>query len=168
MAEAMLPMMAFGQMAGTGLAIKGQLDQADTYSRLADIDTQSVLEQGRVAQQSGYEQGKAIRTQGDQLLSEQRVAAGASGIRADTGSPLLVAAQTARNVELDALTSEYEGNKQNVLAGRQAALIQYDKRLTKRNATLGAIGTLLGGTMQAAAPFVAGSGPSMAGRGGGR
>lgn len=165
MAEAMLPIMAVTQLAGTGLSIKGQLDQADTYSRLADIDTQSVLEQGRLAQQEGFEQGKAIRTQGDQLLSEQVAAAGASGVRADTGSPLLVAAQTARNVELDALTSEYEGQKQNVLAQRQGALIQYDKRLTKRNATMGAVGTLLGGAMNAAMPFAFNSAPRFTGKG---
>ena len=67
--------------------------------------------------------------------------------------------KTARNVELDALTSEYEGQKQNVLAQRQGALIQYDKRLTKRNATMGAVGTLLGGAMNAAMPFAFNSAP---------
>lgn len=144
-------MMAMGGlgMLGTGLQVQGQLGQADTYSRLADIDTQAVNEQGDLAKQLGFEQAKDIRKQGSLLLHEQTATVGASGLVAGTGSALLVANETARNVELDALTSEYEGMREKKLADRQAALIQYDKRLTKRNASMQAFGTVLGGLTQA-------------------
>lgn len=148
-------------MMGTGLQVAGQLGQADTYSRLADIDTQAVNEQGDLAKQLGFEQAKEIRRQGTQLLHEQTATVGSSGLVAGTGSALLVANETARNIELDALTSEYEGLREKKLTDRQAALIQYDKRLTKRNASMQAFGTILGGITQAGSSAV-----GMMGRGG--
>ena len=144
------------QLLGTSLQVQGQLAQADTYSRLADIDTQAVNEQGELAMQAGFEQGKQIRKEGRYMLADQRVAAAAGGIKADAGSPLLIAAETARNVELDAITSEYEGYKQRKLAEREAALIQYDKQLNKRAATRQAIGTILGGAMNIGGSMVTG------------
>ena len=148
-------------MMGTGLQVAGQLGQADTYSRLADIDTQAVNEQGDLAKQLGFEQATEIRRQGTQLLHEQTATVGSSGLVAGTGSALLVANETARNIELDALTSEYEGLREKKLTDRQAALIQYDKRLTKRNASMQAFGTILGGITQAGSSAV-----GMMGRGG--
>ncbi|MBV6497618.1 MAG: hypothetical protein JFAIHJKO_02768 [Pyrinomonadaceae bacterium] len=148
-------------MMGTGLQVAGQLGQADTYSRLADIDTQAVNEQGDLAKQLGFEQAKEIRRQGTQLLHEQTATVASSGLVANTGSALLVANETARNIELDALTSEYEGMREKKLTDRQAALIQYDKRLTKRNASMQAFGTILGGITQAGSSAV-----GMMGRGG--
>jgi hypothetical protein len=155
------------QLLGTGMQVQGQLAQADTYSRLADIDTQAVNEQGELALQAGFEQAKEIRKEGRYLLADQRVTAAAGGIKADTGSPLLLAAETARNIELDAMTSEYEGMKQRKLAERQAALIQYDKRLVKRNASQQAFGTILGGVTKAGSSFMGAAGygaPTLGGR----
>lgn len=154
-------------MVGTAMQVQGQLGQADTYSRLADIDTQAVNEQGDLAKQLGFEQAKDIRKQGSILLHDQTATVGASGLVAGTGSALLVANETARNVELDALTSEYEGLREKKLADRQAALIQYDKRLTKRNATMQAVGTVLGGLTQAGATAM-GGGKGLAGLSGGK
>ena len=154
-------------MVGTAMQVQGQLGQADTYSRLADIDTQAVNEQGDLAKQLGFEQAKDIRKQGSILLHDQTATVGASGLVAGTGSALLVANETARNVELDALTSEYEGLREKKLADRQAALIQYDKRLTKRNATMQAVGTVLGGLTQAGATAM-GGGKRLAGLSGGK
>jgi hypothetical protein len=192
--------MAGLSMAGTGLQVKGQLDQADTYSRLADLDTQVANqnadyvteagereafyaeEQGQLSRQAGYEQAKEIRKEGGRLLAGQRALVGGSGVKVDTGSQLLVAAETARNVELDALTSEYEGRLSKAYAGRQAEasrvqsqreasefrrqgrLMQYDKSLKKRSATYQTVGTIFGGITQAAAPFVSGSGGMFAGK----
>lgn len=156
----MLTMGGMG-LIGTGLQVQGQLGQADTYSRLADIDTQAVNEQGDLAKQLGFEQAKEIRKQGNQLLHDQTATVASSGLVANTGSALLVANETARNIELDALTSEYEGLREKKLTDRQAALIQYDKRLTKRNASMQAFGTILGGITQAGSSAV-----GMMGRGG--
>ena len=155
-----LGMVAMGgmAMAGTGLQVAGQLGQADTYSRLADIDTQAVNEQGDLAKQAGFEQGKAIRKEGEQLLHQGTVEVAGGGLVSGTGSALLVANDTARNVELDALTSEYEGMREKKLTDRQAALIQYDKRLTKRNASQQAFGTVLGGAMKVGSMFMGGAG----------
>lgn len=169
-----LGMVAMGGMSavGTAMQVKGTIDQADTYSRLADIDTRVAnqnadyaLEQGDLSQQAGYEQAKEIRREGGRLLSEQRAIVGGSGVKVDTGSPLLLAAETARNIELDALTTEYEGRASKVLARREASeyrrqgsLIQYDKTLKKRAATHQAVGQIFGGISQVAAPFIGGLG----------
>lgn len=141
---------------GTGLQVAGQLGQADTYSRLADIDTQAVNEQGDLAKMAGFEQGKEIRKEGNQLLHDQTATVASGGLVANTGSALLVANETARNIELDALTSEYEGLKEKKLSDRQAAMIQYDKRLTKRQASMKAVGTVLSGVMGGAKMFAGG------------
>ncbi len=141
-----------------GMQVAGQLGQADTYSRLADIDTQATNEQGDLAKQAGFEQGKAIRKEGTQLLHDQTATVASGGVVANTGSALLVANETARNVELDAITSEYEGMREKKLTDRQSAMIQYDKRLTKRNASMQAVGTVLGSVMKGGAMFMGGAG----------
>ena len=189
-------MAAMGGMSamGTALQVKGTIEQADTYSRLADIDSQVATqnadyaveaserdafyaeEQGQLNQLAGYEQAKELRREGGRLLSEQRAIIGGSGVKVDTGSPMLLAAETARNIELDALTSEYEGRLSKTYATRaagesriqgqreaaeyrrQGALIQYDKTLKKRAATHQAVGQIFGGISNVAAPFIGGMG----------
>ncbi len=161
---------------GTAMQVKGQLDQADTYSRLADIDTEVQYqqssfaeEQGQQIAQEGFEQAKEIRSAGTRLQADQRATVGAAGLKADTGSPLLLAMESARATELDAITTEYEGQRGKVLSQRQsdefkrqAALTKYDKLLNKRAASQAAAGTVLGSVMKIAQPFVGGLGPSLA------
>lgn len=224
--------MAGMQAFGTGMQVKGQLDQAETAGRLADIDTatynQNALyseEQARFAQEQagfaeeqakiaeeqagfardegrlllgqGYEQGKEVRAAGTRLQSEARATVGAAGLKTDTGSPMLLAMESARLTEMDALTAEYEGTRGQYLAERQAVgaerealasrrdavgaqrgavnflrqgaesrrqgeLVQFGKRIQKRNASMGAVGTVLGGVMNIAKPFIGGMGPSLA------
>lgn len=154
-------------MAGTGLQVAGQLGQADTYSRLADIDTEALKEEADINNQQAYEQARITREQGRYLQGEQRVSAAAGGIRADQGSPLLLAMKTARNVELDAITQEWQGQYGKKMAERQGALIQYDKRLKKRDATWATVGTILGGAMNAGGIAAGGAGgaPKFGGKG---
>ena len=167
--------------AGTAPDAAGQIGQADTYSRLADIDTEVQQQQAAFAEEEGeliraqsYEQAKEVRTAGHRQQAEQRAIVGGSGIKVDTGSPFLLAMESARNVELDALTTEYQGQQAKTIAARQAgearrqaALTQYDKRLQKRAASQQAAGTVLSGAMNILSKGVGGLGPSMAGSGGG-
>lgn len=154
-------------MAGTGLQVAGQLGQAETYSRLADLDTEAVKEEAAINNQQAYEQARITREQGRYVQGQQQVAAAAGGLRADTGSPLVLAMQTARNVELDALTQEWQGRYSKIMAERQGALIQYDKRLKKRDAAIATVGTILGGAMNAGGIAAGGAGgaPKFGGKG---
>lgn len=84
--------------------------------KLSQAEARSALEVGAI------EEGR-IRDEGKAFLGQQRVAQAASGVDISTGSPADVAAESARNIELDALTRRYQARVQSwgkTIEGRQA------------------------------------------------
>lgn len=142
------------QLMGAGMQAVGQMQKADAYGKAAAVEADAQEAQGRIAQFEGFEQGKTTRYQGRYLLGEQQTITSASGLRADTGSALEVARESARQVELDALKSEFGGLQTNYVARRQAQLTRYGAKLARREATMGAVGSIIQGVGGAASTAI--------------
>ena len=137
-------------LAGGGLQAIGQLQAADAQGKAAAVEADAMQEQGRLAQFSATEDAKQIRFQGNKLLATQTAIQGASGLKAGTGSALDVARESARQIELDAIKTEFSGAQSQYVAERQAQLTRYGARIARREASMGAFGSILGGLSGAA------------------
>lgn len=84
-----------------------------------------------------------IRQQSRQKLGEQRAAAVQSGFDPNTGSLLDLQADSAGALELDALTTRYEGTLQALSFSAQADNLRRQARGAQRSGYLSAAGTLL-------------------------
>ena len=153
-------------IAGGGLSAIGQLQAADAQGKAAAVEADAMQEQGRLTQFSAYEDAKQLRFQGNKLLAEQTNLTAASGLVANTGSALDVARESARQIELDAIKTEFSGMQGKYVADRQADLTRYGAKLARREATLGAIGSILTGVASGANSLISGfgsqSGPKIA------
>lgn len=80
--------------------------------------------EARSAIQVGAIEESRIRKEGETFLGETRAVQASSGVDITSGSPADVAAESARNIELDALTRRYQARTQSwgkTIEGRQAA-----------------------------------------------
>jgi hypothetical protein len=89
-----------------------------------------------------------IRQQSRQKLGEQRAAAVQSGFDPNTGSLLDLQADSAGALELDALTTRYEGTLQALSFSTQADNMRRRAKAATRSGYLNAAGELLGGARQ--------------------
>lgn len=141
-----LAMIGAGSALGGGaLSAVGQLQAADAQGKAAAVEADAMQEQGRLTQFSAFEDAKQLRFQGNKLLAEQTNITAASGLVANTGSALDVARESARQIELDALKTEFSGRQGKFVADRQAQLTRYGAKIARREATMGAIGSMLSG-----------------------
>lgn len=101
-----------------------------------------------------------IRRQSRQKLGEQRAAAAQSGFDPNTGSLLDIQADSAGALELDALTTRYEGTLQALSFSTQADNMRRQAKSATRSGYLNAAGALLG---EAFRPKPYGSGPGFSG-----
>ena len=70
-----------------------------------------------------------FRRQGQRHLGGTRAAAGAAGVEVGSGSALVVLAESAREVEMDALTIRYQGQLTARAQADRAKMLRYEKEL---------------------------------------
>lgn len=92
----------------------------------------------RIAQKNSADQEALARNKSERDIASQTVALGAQGTRVDTGTPLLLLSESARNAELDALTIRSNG-------AAQAANYKAQADNATTGAIFGAGAQLLGG-----------------------
>lgn len=80
----------------------GQVQQLNSASAVANANAQQAIISANADEQKQRDQLK-------RLLGSQQAGYGASGVASDSGSPLDVAADTAAQGEIDALTIRYNG-----------------------------------------------------------
>lgn len=128
---------AASAVAGTGIAVSGQIQQqraqkaaaeyqGKIYERQSKIDeyNASVMEEEALAveEKTGFDVDRH-REDVKRILSAQRAQYGAKGVDL-TGSPLLVQLDTARQGELDALAIRYGGDVEAAQRRSKANLIK--------------------------------------------
>jgi len=112
---------------GTGLAVAGQIQQAQA-AKAAKKDAANIAEyNARVAEQEGKarrlkaeSEAEKQRRAGIELQAEQEVAFGKAGVTG-RGSPLTVKTQTAKELELDRMMLIREGFEAEKFAQSKAA-----------------------------------------------
>lgn len=141
------PELAFG-MAGMAIAggiagAAGQLMAGDAAARGAEIEARGQERAAGLSLAAGFERGRLIRRQGRRVAGSQVAGYAASGVDPGSGSALLVRLESARQTELEALKQEFAGLESATTLRTQAALTRFGGRTAKRNATLGAVGSIL-------------------------
>lgn len=138
------------------------------YNAKVDQRNQVIEDQNRgLALQQASAEADDKRRETRRLLSSMRASYGASGIEL-AGSPLDVLEDTAIESELDASRIEFQGRVRNregaikfLQLGESANLSRTQGKTAKSAATIGAVGSLVGGFSQAASKI--GSGLSQTG-----
>lgn len=127
-------------LVGSAMQGAGSIFQGASGGAAADYNAAVARQNAIIAQQQGVaaveaQQRTAARTQGSIIANY-----GASGVQADSGSPLDVLADSARMAELDKLTTQY--NYQLKAAGftQQAALSDMQAKAARTSGIIGAIG----------------------------
>lgn len=129
---------------GTGMSVYSAIKGGNAQVQSANYDANQAAQSAiTVRRQSEVEAGR-IRRQGDRALGEIRAAYAASGVDA-SGTPTEVLADSAAQVELDALTARYNGELQALGYERTAAL-DYQRAKDAATATkIGAVSALING-----------------------
>lgn len=132
-------------LAGAGLSAIGTLQAADARSKAADYEARISEEQAGQVEVAAAERARMTRKAGRQLTGTEAALYAKSGVQVGTGTPLEIMAASAREVELDALKTEYAGRVEATNLRRQAVLTRYGAKIGKREASIGSVGTLLSG-----------------------
>lgn len=90
---------------GIGGSILGGLGEKQESDYKADIARQ----RGLISLQQGMARGKEIRRDGKRIIGQQVAGFAKAGVEVNTGTPLEVIADTAGDIEYEALSAEYAG-----------------------------------------------------------
>lgn len=133
-ATAMPTIMAGTMAAGTGFGVMSSLEEGKDLERIGEARAAIDRQNADAAMRRAREEAKLRSEQGIKLLSAQKAQFAASGIRVDTGSPLVVAAQTRADLMKDIgfILEGGETQRQGFLNQANLELAQ-GKRLRKKS-----------------------------------
>ena len=130
--------------AASGVLTAGSMVQSGQQARsAANYNAIVARENAKAAELQAAERAKRIRSQGKSLLAKQRALYGASGVDLMFGSPLLVLADTAGQIELEAQDAIFAGKTQAAGLRSEAGGILAEGRAKTQAANIGAFSSLL-------------------------
>jgi hypothetical protein len=123
-------------MRAAGSIVEGNAQASNYQSQQSayDYNADVAVENSRIAWQQAGAREEAQRRRGRQVLGAQAAATAQAGVDVGSGSPLAIAAQSARNAELDALNIRYEGGLQARGFDIEAENLRYQGRVAGQNA----------------------------------
>lgn len=133
-----------GVMSGIGSYMSGQMQGAT-----ADFNASQLMLDAQIMESNADESARRLRLAGRKLEGRQRTMIAKSGFRLE-GTPLEVMAESAKNIELDAIRVRQEGRFQGKQARVQATWQRKMADHYRRAGTIGAIAGVLGGGAGAA------------------
>jgi len=130
--------------AASGVLTAGSMVQSGQQARsAANYNATVARENAKAAELQAAERAKRIRSQGKSLLAKQRALYGASGVDLMFGSPLLVLADTAGQIELEAQDAIFAGKTQAAGLRSEAGGILAEGRAKTQAANIGTFSSLL-------------------------
>lgn len=130
--------------AASGVLTAGSMVQSGQQARsAANYNAAVARENAKAAELQAAERAKRIRSQGKSLLAKQRALYGASGVDLMFGSPLLVLADTAGQIELEAQDAIFAGKTQAAGLRSEAGGILAEGRAKTQAANIGTFSSLL-------------------------
>lgn len=138
------PFLAAG---AAGVSAIGSIHQGQSQAAAARFNAQVSEQNAQIVRQQAAEEESRARREGRRLLGRQRAAIGASGIQVE-GSPLDVLADTAAELELDALTVRHRGLLEALGLTQQASLDRARARSARTAGFIGAGASLLSGAAE--------------------
>lgn len=135
---------AWLEVIGTGLSLMAQEQERDAKSDLARRQARVARENARIVREQGEEDARRFRIFADKKLGTARAAVGASGVRM-AGSALDSLEETARNLETDALSIEYEAEVRAMNLEAQGKDFDLRRKDIREAAPLETASTILSG-----------------------
>lgn len=145
-------------VAATGMQVYGQIAAGNAADAAAKQNAANLRLQGRQSVNAANLEAEDIRYEGDRFLGQTRAQQAANGIALDAGSAVDVGAESAANIELDALRAIYGGRIKKWQLDAEADIERYKGKVAKRQAYIEAAGTLLGSAAKMGNPFASKSG----------
>lgn len=139
-----LPFMLTG--AGGAMSAYGNIQQGFAQNQAAEMNADIEEDNAEFAREAGLDRAKQILKAGEMVRSSIRNRASASGLVADTGSPLLVQEEALYESHLDALKSKYAGNVAAYGHKQRAALYRFSGRQAVSAGFMNGAGSLLDST----------------------
>jgi len=121
---------AIGSIMGANQQAAGYRQQASAADRNAGV----AQVQARQAYDAGLQNELAQRRSASQQQADVRAAVAESGVDPGSGSALLIQQQSARDLEMDALTTRYEALLQGQAYEQQAAQDRYTAKTLRQSA----------------------------------
>lgn len=113
---------AIGGLVSSGVAAIGAISQGNAEAAANEQNAKNLEASAKITRQQGSARAERIRAQARALQAEQRAALGESGLIAGTGTNLDLVKDTAANLELDAMTEQYNADMDALGLTNQAAL----------------------------------------------
>lgn len=135
-------------MAMTAVQVGGTIAGGHAASAASKQTANNLRQQGNMEMRSAADQASDIRYEGQRYLGETRAAQAANNVALDSGSAADVAAETAANVELDALRAIYGGRVRKWQLDYEADVERYKGKVAKTQAYIDAGATLLGNAIK--------------------
>ncbi|WP_186152452.1 virion core protein, T7 gp14 family [Burkholderia gladioli] len=146
--------LAGAAVSGAGALMSG-INQSNQYGQQADaLDRNAALADAQAGQvfAQGVQREETQRAQAGQQLGAQRAAVAESGFDPNSGSALDVQVQSARNAELDALQTRYQGILQGTSLEDSARQTRYQASVSRASSR----SSLISGGISAAASTLGG------------
>ena len=129
---------------GIGMQAGGAYQAGEAQAAWLNYDAALAQREAEItAKKTSYEVA-AFRRQGEKFKAEQRATVGAAGVRLE-GSPLEVLAETASQIERDALMTRHIGKVQEQKYLMESKLLKTQAKYAKKAGRLGAATSLLTG-----------------------
>ncbi|MBI1213955.1 MAG: hypothetical protein GC190_21040 [Alphaproteobacteria bacterium] len=117
--------------------------QGIAASQAASANAKIAKYQGDAALAAANVEAGQIRYRGDMVLGQTRAQQAANNVDLSGGSPADVGAESARNIEFDALNAYYGGQSKKWAADIEASQFKAQSRAALTNALFSAGGTIL-------------------------
>lgn len=134
-------------LAGAGVAGYSQIQQGKSQQAIANYNAKVQESQALQAEQDARVKANAQRSANQALMSKQRALYSKAGVTAG-GSPLLVQAEQAAVLEMQALDIERTGNVKASYARSQAELDKFSGKAAAKAGKMQGYSTILMGTGQ--------------------
>ena len=135
---------------GTGVSAYSSIQAGKAQNRMAQYNANEREVEATTTERDGRIMANAQRAQNAALLARQRTLYAKSGVTM-AGTPLLVQAASAMELEKEALNVQQTANTEANRQRRAAILDRMEGKSARRAGTLNAVGTILSGASSAAA-----------------
>ena len=133
-----------GQFGGSMAGMKATEAEGEDAMEIARIRADIDIENAEAARRLAVETAKLTRTKGQRLLATQVVEAAAGNIKVNVGVPLVIKAETKKNITKDIGFILERGREESKFFRTRAALEIYEGKLRKRKSSFDALSQGLG------------------------
>lgn len=129
----------------TGLGVVGSIASGIQGAKTAEYNAQVAENNAQSAKQEAAYEAQMTRDQVRRVVGAQRAAGASSGLNIESGTPVAVLGDTAKQGELDVLARLYQGNAAATGFMNQAAQFRAEGKAAKMSGFINAGTSLIGG-----------------------